>query len=350
MNTAKEFGVFLPVANGGWIVSTTTPKLDGGWAQNREAALLAEEQGLDFVMSMGKWRGFGGVSNHWGSSLESVTMMSAIAAITSRVKVWATLHAILHNPVVAAKMIATLDHVSGGRAGLNIVAGAYRGEFEQLGAWDARLDHDARYDLTEEWTTIIKRLWQEPRVDFAGKYFTLQDCVCEPKPIRRPDLICAGMSARGFDFSVRQADACFIGGRDEAETRAASLKARELAAKFGKPIKIYAMCTIIPGTSDAAAEAIAEAYRAGLDEGAVLGMLQSYGVNLADGDNAMTARARGAFMTHMVAGAPSTCAEKMEAFMRECLLDGLMLIFADYRQGLTITGQEILPQLRKALA
>jgi pyrimidine oxygenase len=347
---SAEFGAFLPVANGGWIVSTTTPRLDGGWAQNREAALLAEQHGLDFVMAMGKWRGFGGATDHWGRSLEPLTMMAAIAALTSRVKVWATLHAILHNPVVAAKMIATLDHVSGGRAGLNIVAGAYRGEFEQMGAWDERLDHDARYDLTEEWTTIIKRLWSEPRVDFAGKYFTFKDCVCEPKPLRRPDLICAGMSARGFEFSVREADACFIGGRDEAETGAASLKARELAARLGKPIKVYAMCTVVPAATDAAAEALAQKYRNGLDEGAVLGMLRSYGVNLADGDNAMTARARGAFMTHMVAGAPATCAEKMEALMRECRLDGLMLIFADYREGLAVTGTDILPRLRKALA
>ena len=138
------FGVFLPVANGGWIVSRNTPLLDGGWAQNRDAALIAEAEGLDFVMSMGKWRGFGGATDHWGSSLESVTMMAGIAALTKRIKVWATMHAILHNPVVAAKMIATLDHISGGRAGLNIVAGAYRGEFEQMDAWDERLDHDAR--------------------------------------------------------------------------------------------------------------------------------------------------------------------------------------------------------------
>ena len=88
-------------------------------------------------------------------------MMAGIAAITKRVKVWATLHAILHNPAVAAKMITTLDHISGGRAGLNIVAGAYRGEFEQMDAWDESLDHDARYDLTEEWTKIVKRLWRE---------------------------------------------------------------------------------------------------------------------------------------------------------------------------------------------
>src|SRR6202012_4528920 len=173
---SAQFGVFLPVANGGWIVSRNTPVLDGGWAQNREAALIAEAEGLDFVMAMGKWSGFGGDTGPWGHSLEAVTMCAAIAAVTKRVKVWATLHAILHNPAVAAKMIATLDHISGGRAGLNIVAGAYRGEFEQMGAWDEKLDHDARYDLTEEWLTIVKRLWSEPRVDFKGKYFQIRDC------------------------------------------------------------------------------------------------------------------------------------------------------------------------------
>ncbi|HWC63714.1 MAG TPA: LLM class flavin-dependent oxidoreductase [Rhizomicrobium sp.] len=350
MKGPKEFGVFLPVANGGWIVSRSTPVLDGGWPQNRDAALIAEEEGLDFVMSMSKWRGFGGDTDHWGTSLESVTMMAGIAALTRRVKVWATLHAILHNPVVAAKMIATLDHISGGRAGLNVVAGAYRGEFEQMNAWDPLLDHDARYDLAEEWLAIIKRLWSEPRVDFQGRYFTIKDCVSDPKPLRRPDLICAGMSARGFDFSVRQADACFIGGRDEAETRAASSRAKSLAADFGKPIKTYAMCTVIYGESDARAEQTVRHYREGLDEDAVLGMLESYGATVPGADNAMTARARGAFMTHTVTGSPATCAEKMESFMRYCALDGLMLIFADYREGLRVFGREMLPLLRKRFA
>ena len=343
---SAEFGVFLPVASGGWIVSSTTPRLDGGWSQNREAAIIADEEGMDFVMSMGKWRGFGGVTDHWGRSLESVTMMSAIAAVTKRVKIWATLHAILHNPVVAAKLIATLDHVSGGRAGLNVVAGAYRGEFEQMDAWDANLDHDARYDLTEEWLTIVKRLWSEERVDFAGKYFTIKDCVSEPKPLHRPDLLCAGISQRGFDFSVRHTDACFIGGRDEAETREASLRAKALAERLGKPIKTYAMCTVIYGDSDAAAEHTARHYREGLDEGAVLGMLESYGVT----GNAMTARAQGAFMTHLVTGSTATCAERMEHFLRHCALDGLMLIFADYEEGLRVAGREILPRLRSDLA
>jgi len=346
MSGPKEFGVFLPIANGGWIVSSSTPPLDGGWAQNRDAALIAEEEGFDFVMAMGKWRGFGGSTSHWGTSLEAVTMMAGIAAITRRVKLWATLHAIMHNPAVAAKMIATLDQISGGRAGLNIVAGAYRGEFEQMDAWDPCLDHDARYELTEEWTKIVKRLWREPSVTFEGKYFTFKDCVSEPKPVKQPFLICAGMSKRGFDFSVREADGCFIGGRDAAETRDASLRAKKLAAEIGKPIRTYCMMTVISADTDGQAQARAQKYRDGLDEGAVQGMLQSYGLE----GNAMTARAQGAFMTQTVIGTPQTCAARIDQFLRDCDIDGLMFIYDDYPTGLRVTGREILPRLRKAFA
>jgi pyrimidine oxygenase len=346
MSAPKEFGVFLPVANGGWIVSKATPVLDGGWPQNRDAAVAAERAGFDFAMAMGKWRGFGGETDHWGQSLEAVTMMAGIAAVTSRIQVWATLHAILFNPVVAAKMIATLDRISGGRAGLNIVAGAFAGEFAQMGAWDAALSHDDRYDLADEWTDILTRLWRQPRVDFHGRYFDISDCVCEPKPVNRPRLICAGMSPRGFEFSVRRTDGCFIGGRNQAETRDAVVRARDLAAKLGKPIRTYAMMTLVWDETDAAAEAKAAAYRDGLDAGAVAGMLESYGA----AGNAMTARAQGAFMTQTAVGSPATCAEKTEAFLRNCDLDGLMFIFDDYPKGLAMAGEAILPRLRKAFA
>ena len=256
------------------------------------------------------------------------------------------MHAILHNPAVAAKMIATLDHISGGRAGLNIVAGAYQGEFEQMDAWDASLTHDARYDLTEEWTRVLKRLWNESSVTFKGRYFDFQDCVSEPKPLKPPFLICAGQSRRGFEFSVRETDGCFIGGRDEAEIRDASRRAKSLAADLRKSIRTYCMMTVITAPTDAQAEARAQTYRDGLDEGAVLGMLQSYGV----AGNAMTARAQGAFMTQVAVGAPATCAAKIEAFLKGCEIDGLMFIFDDYAQGLRVTGREILPALRKAFA
>ena len=342
----RELGVFLPVANGGWIISTASPPLDALWANNLKAAVIADEIGLDFVMSMAKWRGFGGETDHWGSSLESVVMMGAIAQATQRVKVWATIHPLLQNPAVTAKMITTLDHISGGRAGLNIVAGAYRGEFDQMGAWDDDLDHDARYALTEEWTDLIKRLWAEPRVTSDGRFFHLKDCVSEPKPVSRPrpDLICAGMSERGFQFSVREADACFIGGRTQAERRDSSVRAKAVAETLGKTIKTYAMCTIVQADTDGAAETLAKRYDEAADIGAVMGMMESWG--MAGGpDLRAGAMATGAFMTQTAIGSAATCAEQVEGFLGDCELDGLMLIFPDYEQGLTAFGAEVMPLL-----
>lgn len=337
------------MAKGGWIVSRATPPLDGLWRQNLEAALAAEAAGLDFVMSMGKWRGFGGDTDHWGVSLESITMMAAIAQATSRIKIWATAHTLLHNPAVVAKMITTIDHISGGRAGLNVVAGAYRSEFEQMGAWDDRLDHDDRYVLAEEWTTIVKRLWSEPAVDFQGRYFTMDGCVSEPKPLSapRPDLICAGMSERGLRFAVRAADICFIGGRDADDRREASRRAKRIAGELGGATRTFMMCTIIHGDTDAAAECLVERYRDGTDMAAVLEMLRSWGAP--PERLSSLAESQGPFMTQTVVGSPSTCAEGIADLIAYCELDGLMLIFPDYLEGLAMFGADILPCLRAAV-
>jgi pyrimidine oxygenase len=350
MSRKRDFGVFLPIGSGGWIISTTTPKLDGSWTQNRDAAVLAEKIGLDFVMSMAKWRGFGGATDHWGTTLESVTMMAALSQVTSRVKLWATVHTSLNHPVATAKEIATLDELSGGRAGLNIVVGG-RGDFHQMGIWDQMAVRDDKYQFTEEWTEIVKRLWAEDRVNFEGDYFSIRDCVSRPKPISkpRPDIICAGISQRGFEFSVREADACFTGGRDADETRDASRRARALAEKYSKPIKVYAMCTVVHADTDAKAHALAAQYREGVDLGAVEGM----GINAGlppGADNPMIARARGAFLTETVIGSPRSCREQIERFVDYCDLDGVMLIFPDYIEGLTMFGEEVLPGLRSVAA
>ena len=131
----KDIGVFLPMANGGWIMSSNAPPLDGSYGYNRRTAVMADEAGLDFVMSMAKWRGYGGPRDHWETSLDAQMLIAALAEVTSRVKVWTTVHAFLQNPAVTAKMIATLDQISGGRAGLNVVTGSYKAEFDQMGAW-----------------------------------------------------------------------------------------------------------------------------------------------------------------------------------------------------------------------
>ena len=344
---SKEFGVFLPIASGGWIISSTAPKLDGSWEQNRDAALVADRYGLDFVMSMGKFRGFGGTTHHWETSLESISLMSALAPITSKVKLWATVHPLLQNPAVAAKMYATLDRISGGRAGLNIVAGAYRDEFEQMGMWDETLDHDARYDYAEEWLSVVKELWAHGRSSHKGKYFQMDDCESFPTPAAnpRPSIIAAGQSDRGFKFATREADACFVGGYTTEERREASTRAKRVAAENGYSIKTFAMCTIIHGSSEAEAKEKVAFYESGVDLEAVKSQMKAWGVP-ADRVEA-AAKKRGAFQTELVVGTPDSCADQIVAFVESCELDGLMLIFPDYVAGLTMVGEEILPTLRK---
>ncbi|ATU71777.1 Pyrimidine monooxygenase RutA [Gluconacetobacter sp. SXCC-1] len=346
----KDFGIFMPIANGGWILSETAPKIDGSYEYNRKAALLAEEIGLDFIMSMAKFRGYGGVTQHWNTSLDSLVLMSALAAQTSRVKVWTTFHTMLQNPAVAAKMIATLDQVSHGRAGLNVVPGSYKGEFEQMGAWPEGMGHDERYDLATEWLRAVKALWSEPSVTMKGKYFHLDDCESYPKPIQkpRPFIVAAGMSERGMRFSVEETDAIFIGGRDDAEMRAVSLKAKSMAKAAGRRLRTYAMQILIIEETDEAAQALVDHIRQGFDEQAFYGMMRSYGMIDAEigKENAMTSRARSGFMAPFTAGSPATVCEQISAKIDNADLDGLMLIFPDYESGLRKLSQSVLPALR----
>ncbi len=351
---AKElmFGVFLPLGNGGWIISENTPKIDASYELNRNAAILSDRLGFDFILSMMKWRGYGGTTNHWGVSLESITMMAALAEATKRAKVWCTAHTLLHHPVVIAKMMATIDQISKGRAGLNIVSGAYRGEFEQMGMWRAELDHDRRYDLAREWIEIILRLWSEPRVNYDGEFYKITDCVSDPKPVSkpRPDLICAGMSDVGLHYTAKYTDGGFVAGSTEEEIATVSRRAKEIAAGYGKTIKTFAMYTIVPGATDAEAEARVEHYIAGTDQEAVAGMRASYGRKPDGRETSLVARSRAnGFMTSYLAGSADTIRQKIEHTIRTADLDGMMLIFPDYDADLRYFGETILPAVRKGL-
>ncbi|WP_138755652.1 LLM class flavin-dependent oxidoreductase [Paenibacillus sinopodophylli] len=343
-----DFGVFLPITNGGWILSETSPRLDGSYALNRSAAMIAEENGLDFIMSMAKWRGYGGTTNHWGVSLESMTMMAGLAEATSRVKIYATVHTLLFNPAVAAKMFATLDQISNGRVGMNVVSGSFAGEFSQMGVWPEHLDHDQRYDLAKEWIQTVKRLWSEESVTTDGQYFQLKDCISDPKPVQspRPEIICAGQSEKGMGFTIDEGDACFIGGRDLEELAAVSRRAKEMATERNKTIKTYAMFTIVPGETDELAEERIKTYQEGADVGAIKGMLRSYGLEPDGRENSMVARAKSAFMTETISGSLETIVARIRHIIEVTGIDGMMLTFPDYIEDLQFFGERVLPALR----
>ncbi|EIZ81010.1 luciferase family protein [Novosphingobium sp. Rr 2-17] len=345
----RDLGIFMPMANGGWILSSTAPTLDGSYDYNLKAAKLAEDAGLDFIMAMAKYRGYGGETEHWRYSLDSPMMMAGLAQATSRVKVWATVHTILQNPAVTAKMIATLDQISHGRAGLNVVTGAYKGEFSQMGAWPEGVDHDERYVLATEWIQAVKALWTQDSVTMDGKYFQLDDCMSDPKPSTPPFLVCAGTSKVGIQFTAQEMDALFLSGGDVDDLAKASANAKAGAAELGSKIRTYSMMTIVFGETDEAAEETAQSFRAGFDEGALHGMMRAYGFLDSEigKENAFTQKARSTFMTPHVLGTPETVIERLSEIFEKTSLDGLMLIFPDYLTALPVFGEKVLPVLRE---
>ena len=85
-----DVGVFIPINNNGWLISETAPQYMPSFDLNKAIALKAEEHGLDFLLSMIKLRGFGGKTEFWEYGLESFTLMAGLAAVTERIKIYAT--------------------------------------------------------------------------------------------------------------------------------------------------------------------------------------------------------------------------------------------------------------------
>ena len=345
----KDLGLFLPIANGGWILSKNKPVLDGSYGYNRQCAVLAEAAGLDFIMSMSKFRGYGGETHHWDSSLDPIVLMAALAEVTSRVKVFTTLHTLLQNPAVAAKMLATLQQVSKGRAGLNVVTGSYKGEFAQMGAWPENVNHDQRYDLAYEWVRAVKALWSEDSVTMKGDYVSLEDCQSWPKPETRPFLVCAGSSEIGMRLTSEEMDAIFLSGSTAAQLAEASTRAKDIAAEYDRTIRTYSMMTLVIGKTDAEAKATARHYAEGLDEGALHGMMKAYGFLDAEigKENDFTRKSRSSFMSAQIVGSAASVGDQIGELLEAAGTDGLMLIFDDYLTGIPIFGNEILPALRE---
>src|ERR1700722_16361091 len=118
-----EIGVFIPIGNNGWLLSGYAPQYKPTFELNKEIVRKAEHYGFDFALSMIKLRGFGGKTKFWDYNLESFTLMAGLAAVTSRIKLFATAATLAVPPAIAARMATTIDSISQGRFGLNLITG-----------------------------------------------------------------------------------------------------------------------------------------------------------------------------------------------------------------------------------
>ena len=120
--------------------------------------------------------------------------MAGLAAVTTRIKLFATIGVLTMPPPIVARMAVTIDSISHGRFGVNIISGWQEKEYSQMGIWPGDEHYRQRYEYCDEYVTIMKELWATGRSDFKGEFFQMDDCRCSPLPTAPITIVCAGQS------------------------------------------------------------------------------------------------------------------------------------------------------------
>jgi FMNH2-dependent dimethyl sulfone monooxygenase len=346
-----KLGLFGLNCSNGMTMTKAPERWEASRENNLEAARLAEQAGLEFLLPIARWRGYAGETDTEGSAFETLTWAAGLLAATRAITAFGTLHVAFINPVFAAKQIVTNDHIGRGRFGLNVVSGWNVDEFAMFGR--DLLAHDDRYGYTEEWVTIAKRIWSEDvPFDFKGRYFDLSGVLLKPKPRdgRYPLLMSAGSSDAGRAFAARHADCLFM-VIVEPDTVGRDVRSlREMAA--GRTVGVYAsghlMCR--PTRKEAEEYHHYIVHEMGDWEGAehaVAIRTQGGGLSIPpERLPAMKARFISGTGTFPVIGSYDDAAATLKR-LAEAGLDGMAVGLVNYIRDMPMLRDEILPRLER---
>ncbi|MGE0859550.1 MAG: LLM class flavin-dependent oxidoreductase [Gammaproteobacteria bacterium] len=328
----------------------------------------AERIGCELQVPFGRWTGQHGRIGFNDDTLDFLAVASAPATATERILLPSTSHLTFgFHPVQLARWGASLDVLSSGRWALNVVAGWIRDEAEMFG--EPYLDHGRRYELCDEFTTLMKLCWsEEAPFDFHGDFFHAHDVLVRPRPVRapRPILVNAGSSPAGMDYAARHCDWLFVVG-DPPAMRATSNEAQAAAARHGRRLQVATFCYSVWDANAARARAEFERHRANLDDDAVNWLLfrgldqpgRGGGTSFAPSPTGGPARSLREAVgdksferyglgigSHQLIGDYDQVAEEIRHMHRDCGLDGILFTWHDQVRGLQQLEDHILPRLR----
>lgn len=346
-----KLGLFGANADGGLAVTRVAERWPARWDEILALTRLADAGGIDFFLPIARWKGFGGVTNARHRSFETLTLAAALAASTQRIAVFATVHAPFVHPVFAAKAIATIDHVSGGRAGLNIVCGWNGPEFDLFGVPQTK----APYEQGNEWYDIFAAVLAggEPH-DFDGKFYQLKGVEGQPQPVQqpRPVTMSAAFSPAGRDFAARTSDFIFTTFVEPADGAATIADVGARAAARGREVGVFTACHVVCRPTQAEADAyyerfaVTEADTAAVDKHMAMKAAMS-----GSHDPSAYARHRQRFAagagTYPLVGTPDSIADQLIALHRIGFA-GAALSLVNYLDELPYFVETVLPRLAAA--
>ena len=344
-------GIFSANADGGLTLTRVPERWQAQWPDVVEVARMADRAGFEFFLPIARWRGFGGVTNSREWSFETLTEAAALAGMTEHIALFATVHVPMVHPVFAAKALATIDHASRGRAGLNIVCGWNPEEFDCFGL---EMIED-RYGQGLEWFEIMTRIYTEPApFDFKGRYYDLRGVSGKPLPVQRPRPVTlnAGFSAPGRDFAAHAADYLFTTFVEVDSSRTQIDDMRQRAAAAGREVGVYTTCHVVCRPTQDEAEAYYEHYAVTMEDTAgadhYMGNKAKFsGSHDPEAYRLHRKRFVGGAGTYPLIGTPRRIAEELAA-ISEVGFEGVALSFVNYKDELPYFIETVLPLLREA--
>jgi alkanesulfonate monooxygenase SsuD/methylene tetrahydromethanopterin reductase-like flavin-dependent oxidoreductase (luciferase family) len=352
-----KIGVFGANCSSSRTATKVPERWSASWPDCLALARMADAAGIDFILPIARWKGYGGETDFHGTTLETITWATGLLAATKRITVFGTVHAPLFNPLIAAKQIVTADHVGKGRFGLNIVAGWNEGEFEMFGV--KQRDHEARYEFAQEWIDVVKRVWAEPDTfDVDGRFFTLKRVRAFPKPYggTRPIMMNAGSSPTGQAFALRNCDALFTTtGAARKSIEGSAQQVAEVKAKaraLDRDIEVFTVGQVICRPSQREADDYYHyANVENADWGAIERMLALRDITPDKVPAEEFAKRRQYFAANAIGGypyvgTPDKIADELASLARAGLR-GVALSFVNYLDDLPYFCDEVLPRLTR---
>lgn len=352
-------GLFLPIQAGGWSASTLPRTTHWSFDYNADLVLKAEALGFDMVFALSQWLpkgGYGGVFN--GEALDSFMTLAALTARTERIILVATSHVLYGpwHPLHFAKFTATLDHISRGRWGINVVTGHRAIEHEMFG-WN-RIEHNRRYDMAAEFVDAVQQLWAQPdNFSFTPELsgWRLNSAFVTPKPrYGRPLLINATGSDAGIDFAARYSDVVFITSpagpqidRALEALPAHAARVKAAAAARGRKVRTLLNPLVVCRETPAEARAYRDAIVAHADEGSFHRFDSDAHAWRGGIEDRSQAASRAVGGNVSIVGSPEEVADYIVR-LHKAGIDGVQLSFFDFKPDLDFFGERVLPLLREA--
>ncbi|MDD9148286.1 MULTISPECIES: FMNH2-dependent alkanesulfonate monooxygenase [unclassified Sporolactobacillus] len=215
---------FIPSHGDGRYLGTTRGGRAGSYGYFKQIAQAADQLG------------YKGVLLPTGKSCEDPWLLAAsLASVTDHLRFLVAVRPGLMSPTLAARMAATLDRISEGRALINVVAG---GDPVELAGDGLFLDHDQRYEATDEFLEVWKRLLSGEKVSFRGKHVKVENGSLLFPPVQRPHppIFFGGSSEAGIRVAAKHADVYLTWGEPPEQAAQKIAKVKKLAEERGRKV------------------------------------------------------------------------------------------------------------------